>query len=149
MCSARNMNLNLGVGPVGQVEEGAEGVDIMKIAIPVNEKEIESALSSSFGRSNFYLLYDSETKEATYLENSAQKASGGAGIKAAQIVVDSGAQALISYRCGENAAQLLNEANIKIIRASEVSAKENIDLFLSGKLEELKELTDGHSNPQR
>ncbi len=121
----------------------------MKIAIPVNEKSIDSALSPSFGRTNYYLIYDSEKKEEQYIENTAQNASGGAGIKAAQLLVDSGANLLISYRCGQNAAQLLYAADIKIIKAEAEKARENIDLYLEGSLEELKELTDGHSNPQR
>lgn len=121
----------------------------MKIAIPVNEKSLDSAMSTSFGRTNYYLIYDSETKSEEFLENTAKDASGGAGIKAAQLVVDAGADLVLSCRCGENAAKLLYAADIKIIKAEKEKASENIDLYLEGKLEELKELTDGHSNPQR
>ena len=56
----------------------------MKIAIPVDEKSLESNVCVSFGRAPYYLIYDTETKESVFLDNSAAASTGGAGIKAAQ-----------------------------------------------------------------
>jgi len=79
----------------------------MKIAIPVEDKSIQNNVSLSFGRSPYFLIYDSETKESTYLDNSAAANTGGAGIKAAQIIVDSNVNILITPRCGQNASDVL------------------------------------------
>ncbi|NLM58994.1 MAG: dinitrogenase iron-molybdenum cofactor biosynthesis protein, partial [Clostridium sp.] len=51
----------------------------MKIAIPVDEKSLESNVCVSFGRAPYYLIYDTETKESVFLDNSAAASTGGAG----------------------------------------------------------------------
>ena len=61
----------------------------MKIAMPVDEKTMESSVCLSFGRTPYFLIYDTETNKSIFLDNSAATSQGGAGIKAAQTVVDS------------------------------------------------------------
>ena len=78
-----------------------------------------------------------------FLENSAATSRGGAGIKAAQTVVDTKAEALLTPRCGENAAQVIKAANIKIYKTINDSIQENIDAFNAGKLEVLNEIQEG------
>lgn len=118
----------------------------MKIAIPVNEKLMDSGVCQSFGRTSYFLIYDSESKEEIFIDNSAAASQGGAGIKAAQIIVDSGAKALITYRCGENAAQVINGADIKMYKAIGDSIQENIDSLIDGKLSLLEEIHEGFHN---
>ena len=60
----------------------------MKIAIPVDEKSLDSNVCVSFGRTPYFLIYDVDTKESVFLDNSAAASTGGAGIKAAQTIVD-------------------------------------------------------------
>jgi predicted Fe-Mo cluster-binding NifX family protein len=115
----------------------------MKIAIPVDEKSLASNVCVSFGRAPYFLIYDTETKESTFLDNSAAASTGGAGIKAAQILVDNQVNALLTPRCGENAADVLKPADIKIYKTRAASAKENIDDFISGKLSLLDEIHPG------
>lgn len=86
----------------------------MKIAIPVDEKSMETSVCLSFGRTPYFLIYDTETKKSSYLDNSAAASQGGAGIKAAQIIVDNKVSALLTPRCGENAANVIKAAEIKI-----------------------------------
>ena len=106
----------------------------MKIAIPVDEKTLESNVCVSFGRTPYFLIYDVETKESIFIDNSAATSTGGAGIKAAQIIVDNKANALLTPRLGENAADVLKPAEIKIYKTATTSAKNNIDAFIDGKL---------------
>ncbi|NLJ70293.1 MAG: dinitrogenase iron-molybdenum cofactor biosynthesis protein [Clostridiaceae bacterium] len=115
----------------------------MKIAIPVNEEILESNVSLSFGRAPYFLIYDVETKDSIFINNSATKSTGGAGIKAAQIIVDNKLNALLTPRLGENAADVLKSAEIKIYKSSSSSAKENIDDFIAGKLPLLNEVRTG------
>ena len=115
----------------------------MKIAIPVDEKTMETSVCASFGRAPYFLIYDTETKESDFLDNSAAVSTGGAGIKAAQVIVDSKANALLTPRLGENAADVLKAADIKIYKTSSTSAKADIDAFIAGKLPLLDEIHAG------
>jgi predicted Fe-Mo cluster-binding NifX family protein len=115
----------------------------MKIAIPVDEKSLESNVCVSFGRSPYFLIYDTDTKKSVYLDNSAASSAGGAGIKAAQMVADNKANILLAPRLGENAAGVLKTADIKIYKTITASAKENIDDFIDGKLSLLNEIHAG------
>ena len=115
----------------------------MKIAIPVDEKNREAGVCASFGRAPYFLIYDTEAKESEFLNNSAAMSTGGAGIKAAQLIVDSGAKALLTPRCGENAANVLKAADIKLYKTSGTSAKANIDAFIAGSLAVLDEIHAG------
>jgi predicted Fe-Mo cluster-binding NifX family protein len=119
----------------------------MKLAIPAEAGSPDSAVCPSFGRTPFFALYDTETGHYEFLDNSAAASEGGAGIKAAQLLVDCGANAVITFRCGNNAAQVLNAAALKLYRAQEGTVSENIEKFSGEKLSPLSEIHPGfHSH---
>lgn len=118
----------------------------MKIAIPVEEKNIEGDVCQSFGRTPYFLIYNTETKGSLFFDNTATASSGGAGIKAAQSIADNGVNIVLTPRCGENAAQVLNAAEIKIYKTINASAKDNITAFMEGKLSLLDEIHPGFHN---
>lgn len=113
----------------------------MKIAIPVEDNEIE--ICPSFGRTPLFLIYDTETKEKVFLDNSGIAVQGGAGIKAAQVVVDQHAEAMLAPRCGENAAKVLQAAGVKLYQSVGVSVNENIQAFAENRLSELTDIHPG------
>ena len=115
----------------------------MKIAIPVDKKNVESNVCPSFGRTPYFLIYDVETKESVFIDNSAAESTGGAGIIAAQIIVDNKANVLLTPRLGKNAADVLKAAEIKIYKTTTASAKDNIGEFIDGKLTLLDEIHAG------
>jgi len=115
----------------------------MKIAIPVDKKNVESNVCPSFGRTPYFLIYDVETKESVFIDNSAAESTGGAGIIAAQIIVDNKANVLLTPRLGKNAADVLKAAEIKIYKTTTASAKDNIGEFIVGKLTLLDEIHAG------
>jgi predicted Fe-Mo cluster-binding NifX family protein len=118
----------------------------MKIAMPINEKRVDSGVCISFGRTPYFLVHDTETKENLFIENTAAKSTGGAGIKAAQIIADNGADAVLTPRCGENAAGVLQNAGIKIYKTVGDSVESNIKDFISGNLSLLEEIHAGLHN---
>ena len=119
----------------------------MKIAIPMEKKDIKDEICISFGRSQYYLIFDTESKKSVFIENTAAQSAGGAGIKASQLIVDSGAKVVITPRCGKNAADILIEANIDIYKSENISAIENIEKYLAKRLEPLNEIHNGfHKN---
>ena len=106
----------------------------MIIAIPVEEKKQEGMVCPSFGRTPFYMIYDSENAEVQFMKNTASDASGGAGIKAAQLLVDEKVDAVITPRCGKNAAEVLVGGQIKIFESAGLDIMQNIDGFSQGNL---------------
>jgi predicted Fe-Mo cluster-binding NifX family protein len=115
----------------------------MKIAIPVDEKKLDPGVCPSFGRAPYFLIFDSETKAADYIENGAADSPGGAGIKAAQIIIDSGATVLLTPRCGENAADVLKQAGIPLFKTTDGTVRENIDAYLAEQLAPLGDIHPG------
>lgn len=111
----------------------------MKIAIPIQTKEINSYVNSTFGRTPYFLIYDTDIKEHSFLENSSASSQGGAGINSAQVLVDNKINVLIAQRCGENAQGVLIKADIPIFSAIQGTAKQNIEAYLSSNLQLLNE----------
>lgn len=105
----------------------------MKIAIPVEQASVDSPISSTFGRSPFFYLFDSNANQGSYLESSFLFGQS-AGIQAAQLMIDHGVNILITNRCGENAMRLLSAGDIAVYQAVPFGAAENLEQFFSGKL---------------
>lgn len=119
----------------------------MKIAIPVDEKNRETNISQSFGRAPYFMIYETNSKERVYLENEAAASPGGAGIKAAQIIVDSGAKVLLTPRCGGNAEEVLRNAEILLYQTQAGTAQTAIDAYLKNRLQLLVDIYPGvHSH---
>lgn len=118
----------------------------MKIAIPVNENHINTTICMSFGRTPYFLIYDMDSKESLFLDNSAAASQGGAGIKAAQMIVDHNADVLLTPRCGENAASVLNTAEIKLFKTVTNSLEESLKAFEADQLSPLDEIHPGFHN---
>ena len=114
----------------------------MKIAIPVDEKDMGTKVCVSFGRAPNFLIYDTETQEGVFWITVQQPAQAEL-IKAAQTVVDNKVDALLTPRCGENAADVLKAADIIIYKTNGVDLKKNIDTFVDGKLPLLEEIHAG------
>lgn len=119
---------------------------LMKIAIPVNSKEIRTEIGSSFGRAPYFLIYDVETKESVFVENKATSSPGGAGVIAAQTIVDIKVDALITPRCGQNAADVLNAGKIKLYKSIDGTVEDNIKAFSDEKLDLLEDIHAGFHN---
>lgn len=115
----------------------------MIIAVPIEKKDLNAEVYISFGRAPMFLLFDSVSQKADYIENTAAASPGGAGIKAAQLVADSGAEALLTPRCGENAAEVMAKAEIKLYKTQAGSVEKNLLAFKNGELAELQETHPG------
>jgi len=109
-----------------------EGAREMIIAIPLNDDK--KTVCPSFARAP-YFMYRNEDEGTEEIEaNPATEAEGGAGIKAAQFIADSGARSLITPRCGENAAKVLRAADVAIYKSAGGEAAADIKAFADGTL---------------
>jgi predicted Fe-Mo cluster-binding NifX family protein len=87
----------------------------MKIAITSTGTEFDSAVEPRFGRCLYFALVDTESGAFEAKANPFLDAAGGAGVQAAQWVVDQGVSALLTGGCGPRAAAVLDDADIRII----------------------------------
>jgi len=108
----------------------------MKIAISSQGEDLEAMVDPRFGRCPYFIIYDTETKETEVLPNPALEAMGGAGIQAAQLIADKGAEVVITGNVGPNAFQTLNQVNIKIYGGASGTVKENLQKYENGELRE-------------
>lgn len=118
--------------------------DVMRIAIPVESAEMNDPVCPSFGRTPQFLIYNMEDGSSTVIENSAANAQGGAGIKAAQILVDNQVKAVLTPHCGENAAKVLQPAGIALYKTTKGTVAKQIALFKENGLEPLTDIHPGY-----
>lgn len=118
----------------------------MKIVMPVTHKSMDAEITASFGRTPCFLIYDTAAKTSAFFDNTAAFSQGGAGIKAAQSVVDSGAGAVLVPQCGENAASILKAAELKMFKTTTTSIMDNILAYEEGKLALLEDVHAGYHN---
>lgn len=111
----------------------------MKIIIPVVGKD-KKIVNKSMGRAPMFYTYDLDEKIEEYIENSAISSPGGAGIKAAQTIIDSNSNILIAPKIGKNAKDVLDGSDIKIYKTISEDVDENIKSFLDNKLNLLTEV---------
>ena len=96
--------------------------------------EMGSEMDPRFGRAPYFLLVDTETGEHEVVENSAIAASGGAGIAAAQLVVDRGVSHVLTGNCGPNAFRVLDAAGIGVVIGAGGSVSDAVARFVNGEL---------------
>lgn len=117
----------------------------MKIGISSNGKDLSSLLDMRFGRCDGFVIYDTESKTHFAVDNSAKDASGGAGIAAAQEMIDNDVEIVITGNMGPNAYNVCKNAEIKVYRCASVSIEKALQLFSGSKLEEIKEAGPAHA----
>lgn len=106
----------------------------MKIAITSQGRTLDANLDPRFGRAAYILFVDPETEGFTVEKNSALTTPSGAGIEAAQHVVDRGVEAVISGRFGPKAYQALEAAGLTMYTASSGSVRKILEVYRAGDL---------------
>lgn len=109
----------------------------MKIAISATGKDLDSQIDPRFGRCQYFIFIDPETMEFEVLENKGLMASGGAGVQAAQSVVQKGVSAVITGNLGPNAASALSASGIKVYLVSGGTIRDVTEAYKSGALKEV------------
>lgn len=84
----------------------------MRIAIAARQAETEVVVEPVFGRADFFVLVDSETKEQFTLPNLYQDAKTGAGRQAATMLHEENVEVVLCGDIGPKAKLLLGEAGI-------------------------------------
>ena len=107
----------------------------MKICITSQGPELTSQVDPRFGRAAIFLLVDSDTGEFKAIDNKQNlQAAQGAGIQAAQMVAEAGAEVVITGNCGPKAFMTLESAGIEIYTGANGDVAQAIEAFKQGKL---------------
>ncbi|GEM_PF-846697 len=103
----------------------------MRIAMPVEFTSPSPAneVAENFARAQTFVICETESEKCEIVKNSAQNTTSGAGVKAAQIIIDQDADAVIARRIGENAFDIFKEAHLPVYKAEYVTVEENLAAF--------------------
>lgn len=118
----------------------------MKIAISSTGDNLDSAVDLRFGRANGFIIYDLEEEAFEFIDNEQNlSAMQGAGIQAAQLIVNQKVDALITGHCGPKAFKVLSAANTKIFVGAEGTVKKVIEKYKNNELQQALEANvEGH-----
>lgn len=117
----------------------------MKIAISAQNESKEAALDPRFGRCACFAVYDSEQDNWRFMANEGVKAGGGAGLAAAQQIIDSGITAVITGNMGPNAFDVLNGEEIHFYQCTQGSVTDAVKNFNEKKLNEITAAGPAHA----
>lgn len=110
----------------------------MKIAVSSVGTSKDSKLEPRFGRANYFVVFDTESKDYSFIDNQEiQNAAHGAGPQTSQKIFDAGVKVILTGNGpGKNAFQVLEAGNIKMyICKEDISAQEVIKKYLNNELE--------------
>ncbi|WP_028319236.1 NifB/NifX family molybdenum-iron cluster-binding protein [Desulfobulbus elongatus] len=94
----------------------------MKVAVTAKGALLDSEVDPRFGRAPYILIVDTDTMAVEAVDNSSNvNAFKGAGIQAAAMVSDKGAQVLMTGYCGPKAFATLAAGGVKVV--SDVGGK--------------------------
>jgi len=120
----------------------------MKICFPVEENAgMESPVYNHFGSAPIFLVVDTETRQATALQNRDQIHQHGA-CNPLKALGNDQFDGIVVGGIGGGALNGLLRMGLKVYRAAEGSVAINVDLFLQGMLPELtpQQTCGGHAH---
>lgn len=107
----------------------------MKIVVSATGDTLDALTSPVFGRCPTYVFVDSETMQLEAVANPAMNQGGGAGIQAAQFVVERGAQAILTGNLGPNAFEVLEAAGIRGYLVPQGTVRQAVEAFKAGRVQ--------------
>jgi len=107
----------------------------MKLCASATGNDLGATVDPRFGRCQYFIFVESDTMEFESIANPAFTAGGGAGIQAAQLVVNKGAAIVLTGNVGPNAFQALQAAGIKIVTGISGTVKEAVEKFKKGEVQ--------------
>ena len=107
----------------------------MKAAVTSRGRTLGDEVDPRFGRAQVFLVVDTETGEFEAVDNKQNlEAAQGAGIQAARLVAERGADVVITGHCGPKAFRTLSAAGIKVVGGAEGTVAEELEKFKAGDL---------------
>ncbi|AOY59880.1 MULTISPECIES: NifB/NifX family molybdenum-iron cluster-binding protein [Desulfococcus] len=104
----------------------------MKIAISSTGPDLDAQVEPRFGRCPYFIIVDPASGEFEALENQAAGNASGAGVQAAQMVADAGAEAVVTGSLGPKAANVLQAAGVKAYTGKSGTVRQVMGTYQSG-----------------
>jgi predicted Fe-Mo cluster-binding NifX family protein len=120
----------------------------MKIVVSAQGGNLDASASPVFGRCPTYVFVDTETLEFEAIPNPAMNQGGGAGIQAAQFVVNQGAQAVLTGNLGPNAFGVLQAAGVPGYLVGEGTVRQAVEAHQAGQLRPLAGANGSAESPR-
>ncbi len=118
----------------------------MRIAIPTVGKDLDLMSAPIFGRAPGFLVVELENdkiKNYEFIPNPGASAWHGAGVAAAQAIVNANANVVITQTIGPNSFNILSSAGVAIFQGYG-KVKDLIEKFIHGELIKLEAPNRGH-----
>jgi predicted Fe-Mo cluster-binding NifX family protein len=106
----------------------------MKVAVTANGQDLDAPTSPVFGRCPTYILVDTETMQFEAVTNPALSAGSGAGIQAAQFIIEQGAQAVVTGNVGPNAYGVFAAAGVPVYLYNDGTVRQALEAYKAGEL---------------
>ncbi|SHK40148.1 NifB/NifX family molybdenum-iron cluster-binding protein [Paramaledivibacter caminithermalis] len=116
----------------------------MKICITSTQDNKDSLVDLRFGRCQYFAIYDDEAKEFDFIPNPGIKSMQGAGITAAQEIINMKIDVVITGKLGPNAMKLLKGSDIKIYSLEKATIQEAVKSFKENNLTEVTSSVPAH-----
>jgi predicted Fe-Mo cluster-binding NifX family protein len=110
----------------------------MTIAVTSTGNILESIASQKFGRCQYFIIIDPDTMKFEAVLNPGEQMQGGAGPKAAELIIKKGVKVLLTGHVGDKAEEALKRGNIKIYDqlTENLSVKEALNIYISKQKQE-------------
>lgn len=110
---------------------------MQKIVITSDGPDLDGPLDPRFGRAAGFIVIDPLSLEFEYHDNGASQAMArGAGIQAAEIVAQTGAEAVLTGYVGPKAYQALTAAGIRVGQnLSNMTVRQAVAAFTAGNID--------------
>lgn len=115
----------------------------MRICVTAFSDKPDAAVDPRFGRCRYFVILDPETMSYDVVENAGLNATGGAGIQAAQTIVNKKVDVVITGNIGPNAFNVLSAAGIKTVTGVSGTVKDVVERYQRGELRETNNATVG------
>lgn len=107
----------------------------MKIVVTAEGNDLNARTSPRFGRCFTCIFVETETMAFEPKPNPALAAPGGAGIQAAQFIVEQGVAAVLTTNVGPNAMEVLQTADIPVCLIDGGTVRQVVEAYKAGQLE--------------
>lgn len=107
---------------------------LKKIAISCAGKDLNGAVDPRFGRCVNFLITNEKGEQLTVIPNEAAFRGGGAGIQAAQVMIDNDVSVVLTGNMGPNAFGVLKGAGVEIYLNCSGTAKKALEDYRNGAL---------------
>ncbi len=117
----------------------------MRVCVSSTGPNAAAKVDSRFGRAPYLVFFDTEEQTYDFMENPGLGSAHGAGIAAAQEVVNQKAEVLVTGNLGPNAKAVLDAAGIAVYQTDGRTVSDELTAYKKGELLPLDRVSAPHT----